>query len=79
MIEIRVEVSKWTDGSGFDYTTGIDPMEIPSISELKKYAKEYVEDWMENETLAEGEDLKFNFYAPDDEEPSETVWASDVK
>lgn len=79
MIEIRVEVSKWTDGSGFDYTTDIDPMEIPSIAELEEYAKAFVADWAQEEHLYPGEDLKFGFYAPDDEEPSETVWASDVK
>lgn len=75
---IRVTESKWINGSGYSYTTDIDPMEIDGLDDLQDAAEEYVAVMAEQTTLADNEDLEIDFYTPGGDTPAISFWVKET-
>lgn len=75
---IRVTESKWINGSGYQYTTDIDPIEIDGLADLQDAAQEYASTIAEETQLADNEDLELDFYTPDSDTPAISFWVKET-
>ncbi len=84
-----VEVEKWVDGSGFEYSTTYSSQVVDVSGDSPEEIRKYFDwSWWDKEELADGEDLKITvkYYRPDydpafdDDEPIAKfeTWESEI-